>query len=294
MSFDSAASFRSPSRPPSFLEQLEAPGPLVSVELRPPRSGLSYERGMDVWIDMYHSITRLARKGVPVFLTDDAVGDREEESLNHLSGNLGRDVDFRQLIPFLTTKHTLEYCLLFAKRAASMGLDALTVLGGDTSVGPPRCVPHSNQLRELIQAKVPGLALGGWANPHGDVARQVGFLAQGDFHASYFLTQVMSHHSLDRVDAFMEELVHQGVTIPGVFGVFYYRSPNPRTLSLLGDFFPVPAEELIREFQEGASPEEICARTLRGLRSAGVEKVYLSNLGTRGVERTLQKILDAV
>lgn len=92
----------------------------------------------------------------------------------------------------------------------------------------------------------------------------------------------------------MEQLTRQGVTIPGVFGVFYYRSPNPSTLSLLGDFFPVPAEKLIREFQEGASPEEICARTLRGLRSVGVEKVYLSNLGTRGVERTLQKILDEV
>ena len=36
-----------------------------------------------------------------------------------------------------------------------------------------------------------------------------------------------------------------------MFGVFYYRSANPRTLAALRGFLPVPAEELTREFADG-------------------------------------------
>ena len=47
-------------RSTALLERLRADRPLVAVELRPPRTGLSRAKSMDTWIDMYHSIRRLA------------------------------------------------------------------------------------------------------------------------------------------------------------------------------------------------------------------------------------------
>lgn len=279
---------------PSILERLREPGPTVSVELRPPRSRLSQREGMDVWIDLRHSIRRLSRSGTPVFLTDNAVGAEEEENLTHLSHNLGREMGWDQVIPFLTCKHPLDYCLLFARRAASIGFPALAVLGGDASVGPPRCVAHAYQLRERIRREVPELILGGWANPHRDAEEQIGFVARDDFVAEFVLTQVVSHHSLEAVDRFLEVHARRTPAVPVVFGVFYYRSANPATLARLGEFFPVPAREVAREFAEGLSAEEVCARTVRALRRSGAENVYVSNLGFRRVHERLGHILDAV
>ena len=37
---------------------------------------------------------------------------------------------------------------------------------------------------------------------------------------------------------------------PGLFGVFFYRSANARTLEALTSFLPVPAHELTREFAD--------------------------------------------
>lgn len=249
---------------------------------------------MDAWIDLHHGVQRLMRRDRIVFFTDSAVGVPEEENLSHLSGNLGGDVDPWPLVPFLTTKHPLEYCLLYARRAWAGGVQALTVLGGDRHVGPPRCVPFAKDLRRILRSEVPGLALGGWANPGRDAAEQAGFLAAPDVEADFFLTQVVSHHRMEPVEAFLAALRDRGVALPGVFGVFLYRSPNPQTLKRLSSFLPVPVEELTREFAAGASPEVICARTIRALRDAGAEKVYVSNLGTRGVERRLEAILSEV
>ncbi len=63
---------------------------------------------------------------------------------------------------------------------------------------------------------------------------------------------------------------------------------------MLGRFFPVPAEEITREFEAGVEAEEICARTIRELRAVGAEKVYVSNLGSRDAGRRLQRILARV
>ena len=43
-----------------------------------------------------------------------------------------------------------------------------------------------------------------------------------------------------------------------------------------------------------ASAEEICARTIRVLRSVGAQKIYISNLGNRGAGRRLKRIMDQV
>jgi len=120
---------------------------------------------MSAWIDLHHTLGRLTRDDLFVFLTDNAVGAQEEENLAHVGANLGSDVDRRRIVPILTAKHTLDYCLLFASRAAAQGYDTLTVLGGDPSVGPPRCVPHAQDLREMIRSRAPGVSLGGWVNP---------------------------------------------------------------------------------------------------------------------------------
>lgn len=277
-----------------ILEALSVPGPLVTVELRPPRSDLGQQAGMSAWIDLHHTLGRLTRDELFVFLTDNAVGAAEEENLAHVGANVGDTVDLRRIVPILTCKHTLDYCETFAVRAASDGFDALTVLGGDTSVPPPRCVPHGRDLREILRARVPTLALGGWANPHRDAAEQVGFVSAPDAYTDFALSQIVSHHSLAGVQRFLEAMRKAGARVPVVFGVFYYRSANPATLSTLGQFFPVPAAELAAEFESGASAEEICARSIRELRRVGAEKVYVSNLGNRGAGRRLAKILERV
>jgi hypothetical protein len=277
-----------------FLRRLRSDAPLITVELRPPRSGLSYAESMDVWIDMYHSIQRLVRRDTYLFLTDNAVGASEEENLGHLAANLASDVPPTRIVPFITCKHSLEYCLLYAKRAASHGFDALTVLGGDRTVGAPRCVPHAKDLRILIRQQVPGLALGGWANPHRDAEQQAQFLASTDFTGEFYLTQVVSHHSIGEVEHFLEAVRRRGVTHPGVFGVFLYRSANPKTLERLRHFFPVPAEQLTREFDAGDSAEEICVRTINALRDVGATKIYLSNLGFKHVDRPYARIMEAL
>ena len=273
-----------------LLERLSGPQPLVSVELRPPRADLSHADSIDTWIDMHHAVRRLLGQDTLIFLTDNAVGQREEENLHHLVTNLQGEVDPGKLIPFLTCKHPLEYCLMYAARAASSGYPALTVLGGDQEVGSPRCVAHAWELREKIRARVPGLLLGGWANPHRDPVQQVDWLER-DFHGEFFLTQVVSHHDLPAVERFLEEKRRRGVTLPGVFGVFYYRSASPRTLAQLAQFMPVPVEGLKQELGRGDSPEEVCARTIKALRGLGVDKVYVSNLGTGQAEGRLKKIL---
>ena len=80
--------------------------------------------------------------------------------------------------------------------------------------------------------------------------------------------------------------------MPGIFGVFFYRSASPRTLTMLGRFIPVPVEGLTREFGEGARAEEVCARTLRGMAGLGVRRFYISNLPLERAAGTLAEILE--
>lgn len=249
---------------------------------------------MDAWIDTYHAVRGLTRGGTLVFLTDSAVGLKEEDNLRHLVSNLGSDVPRSGVIPFLTCKHPVEYCLAYADRAVQHGFEALVVLGGDKSVGPARCVEHAWQLRERIRRHQPGLALGGWANPHGNAAEQVGHLLEGRVTAEFYLTQIVSHHSLRAVEDFLEEANRRGLTLPGLFGTFFYRSANPRTLEALKGFLPVPAEGLAQEFAVGDPAEEICARSIRMLRSAGVRHFYISNLPLGRAALTLKRILERV
>jgi len=148
-----------------LLAALRSESSVFAAELRPPRAELAGGEGMDAWIDTYHAVRRLTRQGTFVFLTDSAVGEKEEDNLRHLVINLGNDVPRERIVPFLTSKHSVEYCLSYAERAHQSGFPALVVLGGDKQVGTPRCLEHAWQLRQLLRDRDHTLALGGWATP---------------------------------------------------------------------------------------------------------------------------------
>jgi 5,10-methylenetetrahydrofolate reductase len=265
---------------------------VVAVELRPPRAELGSLEGMDAWIDSYHEIRRLGRHGVHVCLTDSAVGTQEENTLRHLTANLGREIPRDLITPFLTSKHSLEFCLSYAEQAWQQGFRSLVVLGGDTSVGRPRCVEHAWDLRALIRSREPGLSLGGWANPHASPTQQVEYLLDSRFCAEFYLTQVVSHLHLEPVKRFLDEAGRRNVTLPGMFSVFFYRSATPRTLATLSRFMPVPLDGLAQEFASGATALDICARTVRALRALGVRHFLVCNLPMRGAWATLSAILE--
>jgi 5,10-methylenetetrahydrofolate reductase len=278
----------------ALLEQLGSGSAVIAAELRPPRAELAAAASMDAWIDTYHAVRGLTREGRFVFLTDSAVGLREEDNLRHLVTNLGTDVPRSHVVPFLTCKHTEEYCLAYSDRARQHGFESLVVLGGDRHVGPPRCVEHAWQLRERIRRHEDGLSLGGWANPHADAHAQVGHLLDARVTAEFFLTQIVSHHSRPAVERFLEEASRCGLTMPGMFGVFYYRSANRRTLETLSEFLPVPVADLVAEFGDGASADDICARSIRELAAAGARHFYVSNLPVGRAAATLRRVLERV
>ena len=92
----------------------------------------------------------------------------------------------------------------------------------------------------------------------------------------------------------MKAAERRGLAIPGLFGVFYYRSANPTTLDALKGFLPVPVEGLTREFADGATPEDVCARTIRALLDAGARHFYISNLPVGRAQQVLASILEKV
>src|SRR5919201_2318390 len=109
----------------TLLEALTSSQTVVAAELRPPRAELETAASMDAWIDTYHALRSLTRSGTFVFLTDSAVGLREEDNLRHLVINLGADVPRASVVPFLTCKHPLDYCVAYAHRAQQHGFDSL-------------------------------------------------------------------------------------------------------------------------------------------------------------------------
>jgi hypothetical protein len=279
----------------TLLDTLRDPAPLIAAELRPPRAELDSVDGMDAWIDTYHAVKGLVRRDVRVFLTDSAVGTQEENNLRHLVANLGRDVPRDRVLPFLTTKHSLDFCLMYAEQAWQDGFSSLVVLGGDRTIGRPRCVEHAWMLRRAIRERVPQLALGGWANPYADADTQAAFVADGRFTAEFYLTQIVTHLDPAPVERFLNRLHARGVAeVPSIFGVFFYRSGNPKTLAQLRQFLPVPVEALTAEFARGSTAVDLCAATLRTMMGLGIRRFYISNLPLLGAASTLTAILERV
>ena len=131
----------------------------------------------------------------------------------------------------------------------------------------------------------------------GESERQSGrsrcdFLLEDEGHADFYLTQIVSHHDAGSIRAFLDEARRRDMTLPGVFGVFYYRSANATTLQTLSQFLPVPIDGLSAEFAAGATPVDVCARTIRTLLDLGARHFYVSNLPLGGTAQTLNAILD--
>ena len=112
--------------------------------------------------------------------------------------------------------------------------------------------------------------------------------------AEFYLTQIVSHHSRPAVERFLAEGQRRGLTLPGLFGVFYYRSANSRTLETLLEFLPVPVNELREEFAAGDTPDSVCARSIRELTACGVRHFYVSNLPIGRAAATLERVLTLV
>jgi 5,10-methylenetetrahydrofolate reductase len=278
----------------SLLEALQDPGRfLLNVEMCPPRMDLPLEQSVEAWIDSNHLMRKIASLGRFVFMTDGAIGRREEPNLRHVTINLEKGSDRERIVPILTTKHSLEYCLGFAERAHSLGFRALVVLGGDKSDNEPRCVEHAFELRRLIRQAVPGLTLGGWTSPHGG-RRQVEYMLDPEYSADFYLGQIVSHYQVRAVDDFLNEVARLDMNIPGIFGVFYYRSANPKTLAMLSQFLPVPHEELTRDFAAGRPPEDICALSIHALLQRGINSIYISNLPMATAAATFGRVENRV
>ena len=266
---------------------------LINVEMCPPRMDLPLEQSVEAWIDSNRLMRKISSLSRFVFMTDGAIGRREEPNLRHVTINLGPEADRSRIIPILTTKHSLEYCLEFAERSYTLGFTSLVVLGGDQSDDTPRCVEHAYELRRLIRASVPGITLGGWASPHGG-RRQVEFILDPEYSADFYMGQIVSHYHVRALDDFLDEAVRLGVKIPGIFGVFYYRSATSKTLDLLSRFFPVPSAELNRDFAARIPPEDICAYSILALLQRGVKNVYVSNLPMAAATAKLARIESRV
>jgi 5,10-methylenetetrahydrofolate reductase len=254
---------------------------------------LPLEQSVDAWIDSNRLMRKMTSKGRFVFMTDGAIGRREEPNLRHVTINVGTEADRARIVPILTTKHSLQYCLEFAERSYTLGFTSLVVLGGDKSDDTPRCVQHAYELRRLIRQRVPGITLGGWASPHGG-RQQVEFMLAADYSADFYLAQIVSHYQTRAIDDFVNETERLGVKIPGIFGVFYYRSANPKTFAMLSKFLPVPVPELTHDFAAGIHPEEICARSVHALSQRGVQNVYVSNLPMATAAETFSRIESRV
>jgi hypothetical protein len=76
-----------------------------------------------------------------------------------------------------------------------------------------------------------------------------------------------------------------------MFSVFYYRSASPKTLATLSRFMPVPSTGLVEEFEAGLTAADVCARTIRAMRSLGVQHFCICNLPMQDAWATLSAIL---
>ena len=211
---------------------------------------------MDAWIDTYHAVRGLTRQGTFVFLTDNAVGAQEEDNLRHLVTNLGLDVPRQRIVPFLTSKHPLDYCLSYAERAHQHGFP-----GAGRARRGQGGRPASQRRARLAAAATAARAgrqrcrsAAGPIRMRRPSGRSI-FSAEQNFCAEFYLTQIVSHHDMAPVARFIAAAERRGLTLPGLFGVFFYRSANRKTMDALKSFLPVPIEPLTREFEQGRPPK---------------------------------------
>jgi hypothetical protein len=153
-------------------------------------------------------------------------------------------------------------------------------------------VEHAWQFAVGDRSRQPELLLGGWANPHVDPAWQAELLASPEFAGEFFLTQIVSHHHAAAVERFVGELERRDVRTPGMFGVFFTEARSRRRWRYQG----VPAgagRGADARVREGATPVEICARTVRSAHRRGSEALLYLEPAAREDAETLAQISAA-
>ena len=189
------------------------------------------------------------------------------------------------IVPFLTSKHSIEYCLMHASRAASHGFEALTVLGGDHTAGPPRCVPHARELRALIRQRVPRPRPRRLGQPSSAGNEQVDYLLDDDSKPSSISPRSCLTTASVRWSGFSRRPAGGVCRIQGSSGCFFTGAPLPATLAQAGRLLPGAGRRTdprIRSRHDARG--DLRQLGPRCLSEVGADKVYLSNLGVHQVE----------
>ena len=213
----------------SFLGSLQSGNTVIAAELRPPRAELGSAEGMDAWIDTYHAVTRAHApgcRGVPHRRRGRHPG-REQPAASRHQSRARPAARPRRAVPddeafagFLS-----ELCRTgVAARVSGAGRprrrsDARASRAASTTRGS--CATRSG-----CASRVCSSGAGRIRTPI--PSRQVDYLVHDNLNADFYLTQVVSHLDSAPVARFVEETRRRGLDrLPGMFGVFYYRSANP-------------------------------------------------------------------
>ena len=195
------------------------------------------------------------------------------------------------VVPFLTCKHPMDYCLAYADRAHQHGFDALVVLGGDKHVGPPRCVEHAWQLRNEIRS-----APRRWHSAAGRIRTPIPRRRSASARRACERRVLPDADRLaSRARRWRSSWTRKSGAARdrrGCFGCSTTVSANPRTLDVLKQLPSCSRRRAEGEFGAGATPEEVCARSMRALADAGARHFYISNLPLARAAATLRKIVE--
>jgi len=246
------------------------------------------------WIDTYHAVKRLTHEGTYVFLTDSAVGTPEEDNIGTWwPTSAGRAAQRVGAVPDVEAPARL-LPVVRRPRVASKQIPALVVLGGDRTIGPPRCVEHAWQLRSAIRSRQPEAAAGRLGrNPHADAGPPGGAAGRARVHRRVsFLTQIVSHHHAAGVERFVKELERREVRRARACSECSSTgAPSRRQWRCSRSSCRSRVEALTREFAGGATLSMSGARTVRTLLDAGARHFYISNLPLERTSETLAQIL---
>ena len=214
---------------------------------------MSYDESVDAWIDMYHSIRRLARQDTLIFLTDNAVGQAEEENLAHLTANLAGELEPARIVPFLTAKHShrVHPALRRAGRVARLR-GAHRRRRRSCPPARPAAFPHAYQLRQWIRRRVPSLDLGGWVNPLRIRSSRWTSCSTPSSRRSSISPRSSPTIPSAQSSAFWRRLGAAEYPIRACSASSSIGAPTRARCEQLGDFLPVPAEGITRDFEAGS------------------------------------------
>ena len=152
--------------------------------------------GMDAWIDTYHAIRALDAPGRRRSSSPTAPSARRKRTTCGTSSRTsGATLPRDRVVPFLTSKHSLDFCLSLCRAGVAARVSRRSSCSAATRrVGRPRCVEHAWELRQRdprARAAPRRSAAGRIRTPM--PAQQVDFLLDDSFTAEFYLTQVVSH-----------------------------------------------------------------------------------------------------